>query len=119
MDKLNILLTGANGYIGRHIVSRLVELGHAVTACDLTFTDKHPEVKHVEYNILQKHPDDLFSKLGAPDVCLHMAWRDGFVHNSDRHMQDLSAHFDFLKTLIDGGLKRLAVMGTMHEIGYW
>ena len=72
MDKLNILLTGANGYIGRHIVSRLVELGHAVTACDLTFTDKHPEVKHVEYNILQKHPDDLFSKLGAPDVCLHM-----------------------------------------------
>ncbi|MFR3488630.1 MAG: NAD-dependent epimerase/dehydratase family protein [Alistipes ihumii] len=119
MDKLNILLTGANGYIGRHIVSRLVELGHAVTACDLTFTDKHPEVKYVEYNILQKHPDDLFSKLGAPDVCLHMAWRDGFVHNSDRHMQDLSAHFDFLKTLIDGGLKRLAVMGTMHEIGYW
>ena len=48
MDKLNILLTGANGYIGRHIVSRLVELGHAVTACDLTFTDKHPEVKYVE-----------------------------------------------------------------------
>ena len=53
MDKLNILLTGANGYIGRHIVSRLAELGHAVTACDLIFTDKHPEVKYVEYNILQ------------------------------------------------------------------
>ena len=47
MDKLNILLTGANVYIGRHIVSRLAELGHAVTACDLIFTDKHPEVNTI------------------------------------------------------------------------
>ena len=68
MDKLNILLTGANGYIGRHIVSRLVELGHAVTACDLTFAGKHPEVEQVGYNILRKHPGDLFSELGARDV---------------------------------------------------
>ncbi len=119
MDRLKILVTGANGYIGRHVVSRLVELGHAVSACDLNFTDRIPGVTYLTCNILQEHPEDLYTRLGAPDVCLHMAWRDGFVHNSNKHMQDLSAHFDFLRTLIDGGLKRLAVMGTMHEVGYW
>lgn len=34
-------------------------------------------------------------------------------------MGDLSAHYRFLTGLIDGGLPQLAVMGTMHEVGYW
>jgi dTDP-6-deoxy-L-talose 4-dehydrogenase (NAD+) len=48
-----------------------------------------------------------------------MAWRNGFVHNAPTQMGDLSAHYKFLTAMIDGGLKQLAVMGTMHEIGYW
>ena len=27
--------------------------------------------------------------------------------------------YTFLTSMIDGGLKQLAVMGTMHEVGYW
>ena len=27
---------------------------------------------------------DLYRKLGSPDVCIHLAWRDGFRHNSRR-----------------------------------
>jgi dTDP-6-deoxy-L-talose 4-dehydrogenase (NAD+) len=34
-------------------------------------------------------------------------------------MGDLSAHYKFLTEIINGGLKQLAVMGTMHEVGYW
>ena len=34
-------------------------------------------------------------------------------------MGDMSAHYKFLTAMIDGGLKQLAVMGTMHEVGYW
>ena len=48
-----------------------------------------------------------------------MVWRDGFVHNSEAHMKDLSSHVQFLNHMIDGGLKYLTVMGSMHEIGYW
>ena len=57
----------------------------------------------------------LYRKLGSPDICIHLAWRDGFRHNSPAHMKDLSSHVTFLNTLIDGGLKDLSVMGTMHE----
>lgn len=48
-----------------------------------------------------------------------MAWRDGFVHNSVNHIGDLSSHYKFLVALMEQGLKHLAVMGTMHEVGYW
>ena len=57
--------------------------------------------------------------LGKPDVCLHMAWKDGFVHNSDAHMQYLSQHYQFIKNMTEQGLKQIAVMGTMHEVGYY
>ena len=57
--------------------------------------------------------------MNKPDVCIHLAWRDGFVHNSLNHLGDLSAHFKFLTSMITGGLKHLVVMGTMHEVGYY
>ena len=34
-------------------------------------------------------------------------------------MGDLSSHYRFIKTMLDSGLKQIAVMGTMHEVGYW
>ena len=50
---------------------------------------------------------------------MHLAWRDGFVHDSDVHMRELSSHVTFLENMVDGGLPYLTVMGSMHEVGYW
>lgn len=113
-----ILVTGANGYIGWHVVRALLDAGYQVIACDIHFTEIDSRIQQIKLNIFDTETDDLFMKLGSPDICLHMAWRDGFVHNSQNHILDLSAHYRFLTSLIDGGLKQLAIMGTMHEVGY-
>jgi len=116
---MKILITGANGYIGRHVVKALLDMGVHVVACDLKTDDVDSRAEKVNFNLFDLPDGNVFEKLGAPDVCLHMAWRNGFVHNSPTQIGDLSAHYNFLIRMIDGGLRQLAVMGTMHEVGYW
>lgn len=116
---MKILVTGANGYIGRHVVNALLAKGAEVIACDIHTNEVDTRAECKGLNIFTLPKENIWEQLGSPDVCLHMAWRNGFVHNAPSHMGDLSAHYDFLTAMIDGGLKQLAVMGTMHEVGYW
>jgi dTDP-6-deoxy-L-talose 4-dehydrogenase (NAD+) len=116
---MKVLVTGANGYIGRHVVKALLDKGADVTACDIVTGDVDERAERKSLNLFELPEGNVFEQLGSPDVCLHMAWRNGFVHNAPTQVGDLSAHYQFLTAMIDGGLKHLAVMGTMHEVGYW
>lgn len=114
---MKILVTGAGGYIGRHVVKNLLDKGHEVLASDFSFKGIDERATFIDEPIFSGEKN-IFDRLGRPDVLIHMAWRDGFIHNSHAHMTDLSAHVVFLENMIDGGLKYLTVMGTMHEVGY-
>lgn len=116
---MKVLVTGANGYIGRHVVKALLDKGAHVVACDIVTADVDKRSECQNINLFDLPEGNIYERLGCPDVCLHMAWRNGFVHNAPTHIGDLSAHYEFLTRMIDGGLKQLAVMGTMHEVGYW
>lgn len=116
---MKILVTGANGYIGRHVVKKLLDKGANVIACDFRTDDVDSRAKSINMDLFNLPDGNIWEKLGSPDVCLHMAWRNGFIHNASTQIGDLSSHYIFLTSLVDGGLKQLAVMGTMHEVGYW
>lgn len=115
---MKILVTGANGYIGSKVVDQLIEMKHIVIATDFANNNINPKAIYICKNIFEENKD-YYSFFDRPDVCIHLAWRDGFVHNSEKHLTDLSNHYAFLSNLIDNGLKHLVVMGTMHEIGFY
>lgn len=113
-----ILITGAGGYIGKHVVTVLLDLGIPVTAVDINTSSIDRRANRISLNIFE--PDDsLYERLNKPEICLHLAWQEGFNHNSTSHILNLPKHFMFVQKLLDGGLKQIAIMGSMHEIGYW
>lgn len=114
---MKILITGANGYIGTGVVRSLLSLNQDVIATDFNIDGIDPRANAISGNIFEiENPYEFF---GKPDCVLHLAWRNGFVHNSDTHLGDLPNHFSFLSKMADGGVKKIVALGTMHEIGFW
>ncbi|HJD15961.1 MAG TPA: NAD(P)-dependent oxidoreductase [Candidatus Enterococcus stercoripullorum] len=114
---MKILVTGANGYLGSGIVKAILDSGNEVIATDLNIDNIDSRAKKVMCNLFEV--EDPFEYFGKPDVLCHLAWRDGFVHYSKAHIDDLPFHFEFIKNMIESGCSHIAVMGSMHEIGFF
>jgi len=113
-----VLVTGGDGYIGRHVVQELVDRGDTVIAAVRHFPGI--PIPGAEYRV-----QDIFSEEGMHslldnryDLCIHAAWENGFQHNHPSHMERVSGHFKFIEALVAAGTEHIAVMGSMHEVGY-
>lgn len=114
---MKILVTGANGYLGQGIVKAILEKGQEVIAADFSTKYIDERAQKVECDLFSiENPYEYF---GEPDVLLHLAWRDGFVHYSDAHMMDLPKHYCFIQKMTKSPIKTISVMGSMHEIGFY
>lgn len=115
----SVVVTGAAGYLGPHVVTGLLERGHDVIAL------VRPGTEHtIDSRARVVRSDILTDGFTAPELegagaLVHLAWKDGFQHNSPAHMEQLSAHYRFLTQAAAAGVSRIVALGTMHEVGYW
>lgn len=114
---MKIAVTGANGFLGTGIVRELASRGHEVVAVDVRTDRVEGAARRVDASVLDMA--DPYAEMGEPDCVVHLAWRDGFRHGSEAHMADLPLHVDLVRRLAASPLGRLAVMGSMHEVGYF
>lgn len=114
---MKILVTGANGYLGQGIVKHILDCGYEVVAADFKVEHIDDRADRRVCNLFEI--EDPYNYFGKPDVLLHLAWRDGFVHYSDAHVGDLPKHYLFIKKFSESDVKTIAVMGSMHEIGFF
>lgn len=114
---MKILVTGANGYLGQGIVKHILDCGNEVVATDFKIDniDERADRRAVDLFSIE----DPYNYFGQPDVLLHLAWRDGFVHYSDAHIDDLPKHYGFIKKFAESDVKTISAMGSMHEIGFF
>ncbi len=114
---MKILVTGANGYLGQGIVKHILNCGYEVVAADFNTDLIDQRANRIACNLFEIDEPYIFFE--EPDVLLHLAWRDGFIHYSDAHINDLPKHYSFIKRMAESEIKTIVGMGSMHEIGFF
>ena len=75
---MKVAVSGATGFIGKHVVSRLLEHGHEVIAVcrDKSRAKSMSWFDKVEFVFcdLYLEPEHLISSIDCPDAFLHLAW---------------------------------------------
>ncbi len=118
---MRIAVTGARGFVGRHVLDELARRGVEVIATERPgVTRERPgasDVRWVPFD-LANLPQDSFTALQRPDALLHLAW-DGLPNFRSLHHfeSELPRQYDFLNGVVRGGLPALVAVGTCFEYG--
>ncbi|MEY4640319.1 MAG: hypothetical protein RLZZ227_313 [Pseudomonadota bacterium] len=119
---MNILVTGASGFVGNYLVECLLARGHSVVAVSRD-ADKarrcswYGRARYLSRNI---HADGraLFDEADRPDALIHAAWDKLDEYRDPSHFEAAAAeHYRFIRDLIDAGLGQCLVLGTCLEYG--
>lgn len=118
---MKILVTGATGFVGRHVVSRLLASGHSVVAMarDEVRARTLPWFEKVEFvaHDLQHAPWD-WQKSALPGALIHLAWPGLPNYRDFFHIgKNLPADLHFLESAVLAGVPHLIVAGTCLEYG--
>ena len=117
---MKVAVTGANGFLGRHVLRELAHRGVDTVAAvrsPRAMPADLPCERVLRFDI-HDPPADCHALLGRPDVLIHLAW-GGLPHYRARgHFEsELPAHYRFLRNLAESGLSNLLVAGTCLEYG--
>ena len=118
---MKVAITGATGFIGRHVRNALAKTDHDVVVV-VRKIEKAGEITARETIViadLNQERTDWFELFGKPDAILHLAW-GGLPNYMDSYHVDveLPLQLKILQSLIDSGLKKLVVAGTCYEYGF-
>ncbi len=119
---MKVLVTGATGFIGNYVVEELLKNNFDIIATSI-LPEKAihfswlKEVNYVQAD-LNISREDWFSFFGKPDLLIHLAWEGLPNYKESFHLErNLPSNRIFLKSMIEGGLKRVVVIGTCLEYG--
>ncbi len=117
---LKVAVSGASGFVGRHVVKELLSLGCSVIVVGRNrqyFEELKGLVNIVEMDV-EERITDIYQRLGSPDVLIHLAWSGLPNYKSVHHIDtEYFNQYWFLRGLVRDGLKSLVVAGTCFEYG--
>lgn len=119
---MRVLVTGATGFVGRHVVPALLARNHDVVAVarNCIRAQAMPWYSKVEFVSCDIHdPDvDLVKTLGIPDILVHLAWPGLPNYKGNFHLEvNYPADHRFITKMVLGGVRHVLITGTCLEYG--
>lgn len=114
---MRILVTGANGFVGKHLINELLKRDIDVIATSVEKSIQNDDVTYIQYDI-NSNSSGLIGLFQKPDQIIHLAWQGLPNYNESFHVdKNLPINLAFIKTLLNEGLKKVNVIGTCFEYG--
>jgi nucleoside-diphosphate-sugar epimerase len=122
ISPMRILVTGATGFIGRHVVRNLLDDGYSVLAqtTKLSLHNKgiNTNCHFVCFNLEQHVSEEVINELKKCEKVIHLAWAGLGNFKDLRHIEDhLMCQYGFIKRLVSNGLTDITITGTCLEYG--
>lgn len=119
---MKVLITGATGFIGNHVINEFLKYDFDIIATSrnidkakkMSWFDK---VAYIQCDLNSSNTDfyELFKK---PNLLIHLAWEGLPNYNELFHIEkNLYSNYYFIKNMIENGLKKISVIGTCLEYG--
>jgi dTDP-6-deoxy-L-talose 4-dehydrogenase (NAD+) len=119
---VKVLVTGATGFVGRHLVAALLARGCEVRAVarNAETASTLPWINAVEFIAADIHADDLniAALTDGIDALVHLAWPGLPNYRALFHFEhNLMADYRFIKGAVEAGVSHVLVTGTCFEYG--
>ncbi|MFS2159093.1 NAD-dependent epimerase/dehydratase family protein [Pseudomonas sp. Pseusp122] len=119
---MNVLVTGATGFVGRHLVAALLRQDCKVRAVSRNpdTARRMPWFAEVEFIAADIHDADLdvANLVAGVDVLAHLAWPGLPNYQGLFHFEhNLPADYAFIKAAVEAGVAQVLVTGTCFEYG--
>ncbi|TVT85653.1 NAD(P)-dependent oxidoreductase [Pseudomonas sp. H3(2019)] len=119
---MKILVSGATGFVGRHLVSALLANGCQVRAVarNAEAAQGLPWINAVEFVAADIHAVDLdiAALTDGVDALAHLAWPGLPNYQALFHFEhNLMADYRFIKGVVEAGVSQVLVTGTCFEYG--
>ncbi|WP_213941420.1 NAD-dependent epimerase/dehydratase family protein [Pseudomonas sp. dw_612] len=119
---MKVLVTGATGFVGRHLVTALLARG-----CDVRAVARNAEtaaglpwINDVEFIAADIHAEglDIAALTAGVDALAHLAWPGLPNYQALFHFEhNLMADYRFIKGAVEAGVSQVLVTGTCFEYG--
>ena len=115
-----VIVSGATGFIGQHLIPILLKDGYEVLAISRSQkrAETLPWFKDVKFVSYDFHSDQQITEVEGFRGLIHLAWQDLPNYDSSVHLKkNLPYSYQFIESLINKGVNQVLIAGTCFEYG--
>ena len=115
-----VIVSGATGFIGQHLIPILLKDGYEVLAISRSQkrAESLPWFKDVKFVSYDFHSDQQITEVEGFRGLIHLAWQDLPNYDSSVHLKkNLPCSYKFIESLLNKGVNQVLIAGTCFEYG--
>ncbi len=116
-----IIVTGATGFIGQNLIPLLIKKNYEVVAIarNLEKAKQFEWYSQVTFIVHDIYKGSIPIEIKKNSGLIHLAWQGLPNYKSSFHLEEnLPQNFQFIKSMVESGVRKVLVAGTCFEYGF-